>query len=43
MLERYTVFLGELNHGNIDKLYGFILRDNTPEILMEYAGNVIVC
>ena len=37
MLERYTVFLGELNHGNIDKLYGFILRDNTPEILMEYA------
>jgi serine/threonine protein kinase len=31
-------FLSELNHENIVKLYGFILRDNTPEILMEYAG-----
>ena len=43
MSERNAVSLSELNHGNIDKLYGFILRDNTPEILMEYAGNVIVC
>jgi hypothetical protein len=35
MFERYAVFLSELNHGNIDKLYEFIL--------MGYAGNVIVC
>jgi serine/threonine protein kinase len=31
-------FLCELDHENIVKLYGFILRDNTVEILMEYAG-----
>jgi hypothetical protein len=30
--------LSEINHENIAQLYGFILRDNIPEILMEYAG-----
>ena len=34
--------LSEINHGNIAQLYGFILRDNTPEILMEYAGVSLV-
>lgn len=48
ILKRDAVFLyevkilSEINHGNIAQLYGFILRDNTPEILMEYAGVSLV-
>lgn len=30
--------LSELHHMNIAELYGFVLRDGVPEILMEYAG-----
>lgn len=36
--ETEVLLLQQINHNNITKLFGFIKRNGTPEIIMEYAG-----